>query len=91
LFLFIDRLFTFLNSILSATAAIGLFFESKFLIFTIELFEIVLPFHLLGRNGLIGVIANFPEFRDKIGPCTDKLYAVLPAGVDTRTPSPISF
>ena len=30
---------------------------------------------------------NFLEFKLKIGPCTDKLYAVLPAGVDTNTPS----
>ena len=51
----------------------------------------ILPFHLLGLKGLIGVMANFPEFKDKIGPCTERLYAVLPAGVDTRTPSPISF
>ena len=28
----------------------------------------IFPFHLLGRNGLIGVIAIFFESRDKIGP-----------------------
>ena len=58
---------------LSATAAIGLFFEFKFLILTIDLFDITLPLHLLGLKGLIGVIANFPEFNDKIGPCTERL------------------
>mgnify|MGYP001334616569 CR=1 FL=1 len=49
------------------------------------------PSHLLGLNGLIGVIAIFFESKDKIGPCTDKLYAVLPAGVETKTPSEINF
>ena len=39
----------------------------------------------------MGVIAIFPELRERIGPRTDKLYAVLPAGVLTRTPSPINF
>ena len=67
---------------LSATAAIGLFFEFKFFIFTVDLLEMILPFHLLGLKGLIGVMANFPEFKDKIGPCTERLYAVLPAGID---------
>ena len=40
----------------------------------------ILPFHLLGLNALIGDIDNFFEWRLKIGPWTDKLYAVLPAG-----------
>ena len=63
----------FLISILSATAATGLFFESKFINLIIELLETIFPFHLLGLKGLIGVIASLPELRDKIGPCTDKL------------------
>ena len=78
-------------SLLSATAATGLLTGSKFTTFTQDLLEIILPFHLLGLNGLIGVTANFPEFNDKIGPWTDKLYAVLPAGVQIKTPSPIRF
>ena len=81
----------FLNSTLSATTLTGLFLISKLFILIFALSEIMLPFHLLGLNGLIGVIANFFEFRDKIGPWTDKLYAVLPAGVDTNTPSQINF
>ena len=36
-------------------------------------------------------MANFLEFKDKIGPLTDKLYAVLPAGVEIKTPSQINF
>ena len=63
----------------------------KFLIFNTEDEETIFPFHLLGLKGLIGVIASFLEFNDKIGPLIDKLYAVLPAGVDIRTPSEISF
>ena len=69
----IFRFLIFLISTLSATAAIGLFFGYKFLISIVRLFEIILPFHLLGLKGLIGVIASFPELRDNIGPCTDKL------------------
>ena len=61
------------------------------MILTIELFDVIFPFHLLGLNGLIGVIANFPEFKESIGPLTDRLYAVLPAGVETNIPSPMSF
>jgi len=37
-----------------------------------DLSDTILPFHLLGRNGLIGVIANFFEFKDKIGPWTER-------------------
>jgi len=51
----------------------------------------VFPIHLRGLKALIGAIDNFLEFKLKIGPCTDKLYAVLPAGVDTNTPSETSF
>ena len=81
-------MFTFLTSMLSATALIGLLLGFKFLITTSEPSLTTLPLHLRGRKGLIGDIANFFELRSKIGPCTDKLYAVLPAGVDTKTPSP---
>ena len=63
----------------------------RFLIFNTEDEETIFPFHLLGLKGLIGVIASCLEFKDKIGPLIDKLYAVLPAGVDTRTPSQINF
>ena len=76
---------------LSATAAIGLFDGLRFLILIFELLDTIFPFHLLGLNGLIGVIASLPELRDSIGPLTDKLYAVLPAGVDTNNPSPVNF
>ena len=51
----------------------------------------IFPFHLLGLKGLIGEIDNFFEFKLKIGPWTERLYAVLPAGVETRTPSETSF
>ena len=51
----------------------------------------IFPFHLLGLKGLIGEMANFLEFKLSIGPWADKLYAVLPAGVDTKTPSATSF
>ena len=34
---------------------------------------IVVPFHLLGLNVLMGVIANFLESKFKIGPWADKL------------------
>ena len=67
MFLFIDNVFTFLNSILSATAAIGLFLGFKFLIFTADLLEIIFPFHLLGLKGLIGEIDNFLEFPNNPG------------------------
>ena len=39
----------------------------------------------------MGVIASFLEFNDNIGPLTDKLYAVLPAGVEIRIPSQINL
>ena len=58
---------------------------------TSDLSEINFPFHLLGLNGLIDVNAIFFESNDRIGPLTDKLYAVLPAGVETRIPSLINF
>ena len=84
-------LLAFLTSMLSATALIGLFFGFKFFIFTIDLSLMILPFHLLGLKGLMGVIAIFLEFKSKMGPWTDKLYAVLPAGVEANTPSDIKF
>ena len=77
----------FLISLLSATAEIGLFLFCRLFIIIFDLSEINLPFHLLGLNGLIGVSAIFLESKDNMGPLTDKLYAVLPAGVDTSTPS----
>ena len=76
---------------LSATAATGLLIILRFFIIILRLLDTILPFHLLGLNGLIGVIAIFPEFKDKIGPCTERLYAVLPAGVETSNPSPINL
>ena len=76
---------------MSATQAKGLFLKLRLLIKTVDFSETIFPFHLLGLKGLIGVIANFFEFKDNIGPCTERLYAVLPAGVEIRTPSPISF
>ena len=65
--------FAFLTSKLSATALIGLLFGSKFLIIIFDLSLTIVPRHLLGLNGLIGVIANFFESKFKIGPWTDKL------------------
>ena len=50
-----------------------------------------MPLHLLGLKGLIGVTVSLLESKFKIGPCADKLYAVLPAGVETKTPSEIKF
>ena len=72
---------------LSATALTGLLSGLRFFIFIIDDDDRTLPFQRLGLKGLIGVIAIFFESRLKIGPCTDKLYAVLPAGVETKTPS----
>ena len=72
------------TSILSATELIGLFFGSKFLILISVESWTIFDFHLLGKKGLIGEIESFFEFRLKIGPWTDRLYAVLPAGVETK-------
>ena len=83
--------FAFLTSKLSATALIGLFDGFKLVIIIFDLSLTTLPFHLLGLNGLIGAIDNFLEFKLNIGPCTDKLYAVQPAGVETKTPSDTNF
>ena len=62
-----------LVSILSATAATGLFLIFKFKIFIKFMLVTVFPFHLRGLNGLIGVIAILFEFKERIGPLTDKL------------------
>ena len=61
-------LLIFLTSILSATTLIGLFLIFKFFILITEVSETILPFHLLGLNGLMGVTASFLEFNDRIGP-----------------------
>ncbi len=68
LFVLIIIFSAFLNSKLSATALIGLFFGFKFFIFTIDLSLIILPFHLLGLKALIGEIESFFECKLKIGP-----------------------
>ena len=65
--------------------------QSRFFIIIFAFSLITVPFHLLGLKGLIGVIANFLESKLKIGPCTERLYAVLPAGEEIKTPSEISF
>ena len=78
----------FLTSKLSATALTGLFNGLVIIIFDLSL--TIFPFHLLGLNALIGAIDNCFEFKLNIGPCTERLYAVLPAGVDISTPSEIS-
>ena len=65
--------FAFLTSILSATALIGLLIGFKFLIVICDLSLTIFPFHLRGRNGLIGEIDNFFEFKLRIGPCTERL------------------
>ena len=61
-------LFAFLASKLSATALIGLFFGFKFLINIVDLSLIILPFHLLGLNALIGEMESFLECKLSIGP-----------------------
>ena len=81
----------FLISILSATILTGLFFIFKFTILIKDEDGTIFPFQRLGLKGLIGVIASFFEFSDKIGPFTDNLYAVLPAGVETQPPSHINL
>ena len=63
----------FLTSILSATELIGLFMGFKFLIVIFVLSLTILPFHLLGKKGLMGEIVSFFELRLKIGPCTERL------------------
>ena len=63
----------FLTSVLSATALTGLFFKSRFSILINDLLLILLPFHPLGTNGLIGVIARLLLFNFKTGPLADKL------------------
>ena len=73
LLIFIITFLIFLTSKLSATALIGLFFLFKFFISINEVEDTILPFHLLGLKGLIGVIASFFEFNDSIGPFTDML------------------
>ena len=60
---------------------------SKFLMIILDLSLTIVPLHLLGLKGLIGVTVSLLESKFKIGPCADKLYAVLPAGVETKTPS----
>ena len=57
--------FAFLTSILSATELRGLLFGFKFLINIFEFSLTILPFHLLGRKGLIGEIESF-EFKLKM-------------------------
>ena len=81
----------FRTSILSATALTGLLTGLKLVIVIFDLSLIILPFHLLGLKALIGATEIFFEFKFNIGPFTDKLYAVLPAGVETKTPSDTSF
>ena len=71
----------FLTSILSATALTGLLIGSKFLIIIFDLSLTIFPFHLLGLKALMGETESFFWYKFNIGPFTDKLYAVLPAGV----------
>ena len=75
---------------MSATELTGRFILSKISKYTLEFLDNVAPFHLLGLKALIGVRARTFESMGKIGPCAEKLYAVLPAGVATRTPSQTS-
>ena len=51
----------FLTSKLSATALIGRLNVSKFLIFIIDLSLRIIPLHLLGLKGLMGVNASLFE------------------------------
>ena len=39
----------------------------------------------------MGVMVNLLESKFRIGPYAERLYAVLPAGVETITPSEIKF
>src|SRR5690606_5312039 len=50
----------------------------------------IAPRQRRGRNAAIGVSAMVCDPSGRIGPCAEKLYAVLPAGVATITPSQIS-
>ena len=59
------------RKMLSASQYLGIIkrkYDSDSLILTKEDSDIILPFHLLGLNELIGVTASFLEFNDKIGP-----------------------
>ena len=65
----------FLTSVLSATALTGLFFKSRFSILINDLLLILLPFHPLGTNGLIGVMASLPfNFKTDLWQINCKLY-----------------
>ena len=69
----------------------GLFFIERFFIEIIDLSERINPLHLLGLKGLMGTTEIFFESKFKIGPWTERLYAVLPAGVETINPSATNF
>ena len=75
----------------SATAATGRLSASMISIVTFALFGSSAPRQRRGRKGLIGVSASNGALIGMIGPCADKLYAVEPAGVATRTPSADQF
>ena len=63
----------------------------KYIIIIFYISLTIFPRHLLGLNALMGAIEIFFELRLSIGPYTDRLYAVLPAGVDNKTPSETNF
>ena len=67
-FVLIFTFIIFLNSKLSATRLTGLFLVFRLIIFIKDDEVKILPYHLLGLKGLIGVTAIFFEFKDSIGP-----------------------
>ena len=81
---------TFLTSIVSATALTGLFFGLQTSNLISTSCDSNAPRQRRGRNALIGVSARIFAFIGIIGPCAERLYAVLPAGVERRTPSQAS-
>ena len=65
---YLRPIYSLFTSMLSATELIGLFMGFRFFIMTLSLSLTILPFHLLGRKGLIGDIESFFEFKLKTGP-----------------------
>ena len=74
----------------SATALTGLLSASKILNSIVTSDGNIAPCHRLGLKGQIGVRHRTFDPRGTIVPPAERLYALLPAGVETRAPSAVS-